>query len=139
MIILDTNVLSAFIAERVDPELKRWLDAQVRQSIWTTAVTVLEIQFGIELLPTGRRRSRLQDEFFRALDNDLEGRILNLDREAAAAAALCIARRRAAGRPIGFRDGEIAGIVASRQARLATRNTRDFDDLGIDLMNPWTD
>ncbi len=137
MIILDTNVLSALTAENPDPEIARWLDLQAPDSVWITAVTVLEVHFGIELLPHGRRRSSLEERCAILIDRVLEGRVLAFDRESAVGAARCAARRRTAGRPMDFRDAEIAGIAASRRATLATRNTRDFHGLGIDLVDPW--
>lgn len=59
MILLDTNVLSEFMRENPEPAVVNWLDEQAPESIWTTAVTVFEICFGLELLPAGRRRMRL--------------------------------------------------------------------------------
>jgi predicted nucleic acid-binding protein len=105
--------------------------------VWTTAITVFEIRFGLELLAPGRRRRQLEAAFMRALEEDFEGRILSFDDEAAAEAARRGAQRRAAGKSVDFRDVEIAGIVAARRATLATRNVRHFRDLGIELVDPW--
>jgi len=114
-----------------------WLDQQPPGSIWTTAVTIFEIRFGIALLPPGRRQRQLADAFEKVLDEDLEGRILPFDNEAAAEAANLAAERHAIGKPLDFRDIEIAGIVSARHATLATRNVRHFKDLGIELVDPW--
>ena len=136
MIVLDTNVLSALM----DPEDSRvvaWLDNQPSESIWTTAVTIFEIRFGLALLASGRRKRQLSDAFGKVLDEDLQGRILPFDHEAAAEAANRAAERRAIGKPLDFRDIEIAGIVSARRATLATRNVRHFMDLGIELVDPW--
>ena len=114
-----------------------WLDQQPPGSIWTTAVTIFEIRFGIALLPPGRRQRQLADAFEKVLDEDLEGRILPFDNEAAAEAANLAAERRAIGKPLDFRDIEIAGIVSARHATLATRSVRHFKDLGIELVDPW--
>jgi predicted nucleic acid-binding protein len=76
VIVLDTNVVSALMRREVDSTAVAWLDRQPPQSIWITAVTVFEIQFGLELLASGRRRRRLEDAFARALDEDFEARIL---------------------------------------------------------------
>ncbi len=137
MIVLDTNVISALMQRDPDPEPISWLDGQPAESVWTTAVTVFEVCFGIEILESGRRRKRLEDAFARALDQDLEGRVLAFDHHAARAAGAIAAERRRAGRPVEIRDLQIAGIVATRQATLATRNTRHFADLGIAIVNPW--
>ena len=136
MIVLDTNVLSGLM-EPDDSRVVAWLDKQPPESIWTTAVTIFEIRFGLALLPSGRRKRQLGDAFEKVLDEDLEGRILPFDHEAAAEAANRAAERRAIGKPLDFRDIEIAGIVASRRATLATRNIRHFRDLRIEFVDPW--
>jgi hypothetical protein len=71
------------------------------------------------------------------LRQDIEGRILPVVEAAAEAAAQFAARRREKGRPVAFRDVEIAGIVVARGATLATRNVRDFEDIELDIVNPW--
>ena len=137
MILLDTNVLSALMRREADPGVVAWLDAQPPESIWTTAVTVFEIRFGLEILADGRRRKALEEAFARALEEDFDGRVLPFDQTAAEAAAIIAARQREAGRPIEIRDVQIAGITAARKATLATRNTRHFEGTGITLIDPW--
>lgn len=138
MIVLDTNVFSVLMRREPDAILTEWMNQQPIGSVWTTSITILEIRFGIDLLPAGRRRVQLEMAFARNLKEDLQERILDFDREAAYKAAALAAQRQLVGKPIEFRDIEIAGIVASRRATLATRNTRHFEDLGIDLIDPWT-
>jgi predicted nucleic acid-binding protein len=137
MIILDTNIVSALMLREPDAVIVSWLDGQEAESIWTTAITVFEIRFGLALLPSGRRRRALEEVFSRAMSEDFDGRVLPFEDEAARRAAELAAHRRLAGRPVDFRDVEIAGIVAAKSAILATRNTRHFEDLGIELLNPW--
>lgn len=60
MILLDTSVLSALMLRAPDPSVVTWLDAQPAESIWTTSITVFEIQTGLELLKAGRRRTHLE-------------------------------------------------------------------------------
>jgi predicted nucleic acid-binding protein len=137
MIILDTEVVSALIGRDDNSIVVGWLDNQPAQSIWTTAVTVFEIQLGLELLAQGRRRRQLEEAFARALDEDFEGRTLPLEHNAARAAALIAVRQRRAGRVAEIRDAQIAGIAAARRATLATRNIRRFANLGLTLVGPW--
>jgi predicted nucleic acid-binding protein len=136
VIVLDTNVLSGLM-EPEDSRVVAWLDEQEPESIWTTAVTIFEIRFGIALLSPERRQRQLGDAFAKVLDEDLQGRILPFDHEAATEAANRAAERRTIGKPLDFRDIEIAGIVSARRATLATRNVRHFQDLGIELIDPW--
>jgi toxin FitB len=137
VILLDTNVLSAVMRDEADPVVVSWLDSQPPQSIWTTAITVFEIRFGLEILGDGRRRRQLEEAFVKALEKDLDGRVLPFDQPAALAAGVIAADQRRQGRPIEIRDVQIAGIAATREAALATRNTRHFEGTGIPLLNPW--
>lgn len=138
MILLDTNVLSALMRHDADPVVIAWLDAQPSESIWTTAITIFEIRFGLEILADGRRKKALESAFIQALDDDFDGRVLPFDRAAAEAAALISARQRKAGRPVEIRDVQIAGITAAHKATLATRNSRHFEGTGIAMIDPWS-
>ncbi len=79
MIILDTNVLSALMREKADTQAIEWLDKQARTSIWTNSVTVLEIRFGLQILPSGKRRSVLMNAFETLLADKIGGRITSFD------------------------------------------------------------
>lgn len=137
MIILDTNVLSALMQAKPDPQVVAWLDAQPGESIWTTVVSVFEIRYGLSAMAKGKKQKALQEAFDQALQQDLDGRVLDFDVPAANEAAAIAARLRAAGRPVEIRDVQIAGIVAARRGTLATRNVRHFESSGVPLLNPW--
>ena len=137
MIILDTNVLSALMQQRPDPAVIAWMDAQAADSVWITTVTVFEARFGLELLPKGKRRQTLVDAFEALVEQDLEGRVLEIDALSSASAATLAAKRRRAGEPVDFRDTLIAGVALARRATIATRNVRDFADLTVPVVNPW--
>ena len=138
MIVLDTNVLSALMRAAPEPVVVSWMDRQPADSIWITSITLFETRLGLALLPEGRRRRALEAVFERLLQEDLENRVLDFDSAAAASAASLAASRHKAGRPTDIRDTQIAGIVLSRNATLATRNTRHFGDLKVPVVNPWT-
>jgi predicted nucleic acid-binding protein len=138
VILLDTNVVSALMRRDHDAAVVAWLDGQPAESIWTTSVTVFEVQMGLELLAAGRRRRQLEQAFATVLREDLEERILPFDRAAASLAGAMAARQRRSGQSVEIRDVQIAGIAAARKAALATRNTRHFEGLGLNLVNPWS-
>jgi predicted nucleic acid-binding protein len=137
MIVLDTNVLSAVMQAQPDEAVISWLDRQPPESVWTTSITVFEIEMGISLLAEGRKRKRLKEAFAQAMREDLEERILAFDETAAIEAAHLASDRHKLGRPVDFRDTQIAGIVIARRAALATRNVRHFEDLAVALVDPW--
>ena len=138
MIVFDTNVISALMQADADPAVSRWLDRQPPESVWTTSITLYEVQAGIERLATGRRKLRLASEFARVLADDIQDRVLSFDATAALEAATLAVRRERRGEPVDFRDTMIAGIVISRRAELATRNVRHFRDLDVPIIDPWS-
>ena len=137
MIILDTNVLSALMTEPADSSVVAWLDRQARISMWTTSITILEIRFGLGTMADGRRRKSRLSAFRRLIDEKLEQRVASFDQNAAEAAAVLMAARKAAGKPGDLRDSMIAGIVLARRAALATRNVKHFADIDVEIINPW--
>lgn len=137
MIILDTNVLSALMRGRPDPTVVDWLDEQPAESVWTTAVTVLEVRMGLELLRASRRRTRLESAFDHLLENDLDGRVLAFDTAAANAAGIALAEAQRKDRSTDIRDAQIGGIALARRAAVATGNTRHFEPLGVTVVDPW--
>ena len=129
MILLDTNVLSAVMQRAPDTTVVAWLDDMPAESVWTTSITVFEIRFGLELLATGRRRRTLEEAFAKALEEELEGRVVPFDLAAAQSAGRIAAKQRRTGRSVEIRDVQIAAIAASRNATLATRNISHFQGI----------
>jgi hypothetical protein len=136
MIILDTNVLSALMRQTPDKNVVVWLDEQPRTSVWTTAVTILEIRFGLQIMPLGKRRSLLIQAFEAVLEK-IGYRVAPFDAAAAQQAGDLMASRQKKGRPGELRDTMIAGIVLAHHATLATRNVTHFEDLSVAVINPW--
>jgi len=138
MIVLDTNVLSALMRHPADQKVIDWLDKQPRTSIWTTAITILEIRFGLQILPIGKRRTTLMQAFERLLEK-IENRVAPFDTVAAQEAGDLMSMHHKERRPGELRDAMIAGIVLASHATLATRNTPHFKDLSVPVINPWED
>lgn len=137
MIILDTNVVSEPLRPSPNPAVVSWLDAQHSNTLYLTALTVAEIRAGIAVLPAGRRRDLLDSGFENTVLPRFHGRVLDFDLAASAEFARLQASARAAGRALSPFDGLIASIARSARFSLATRDTRDFADYGIDLIDPW--
>ncbi len=138
MIVLDTNVLSEVMRPAPAAMVLRWLAAQPASGLFTTTITQAEILYGIELMPRGKRRAALESAVDAMFAEDFADRILPFDSDAARVFPQIAGPRRALGRPIAQWDAQIAAIARSRGAALATRNTEDFEDCGIALLNPWS-
>src|SRR5438309_859059 len=118
MIILDTNVVSELMVTEPAPTVIAWLDRQPWVSLWTTAVTVLEIRSGLAIMSSGRRRTDREAAFARLIENNFEHRVLPFDNAAAEEAASLSAIRHRTGRPGELRDTMIAGIALAHRATL---------------------
>ncbi len=136
MIVLDTDVLSGVIGANKDQKVIAWLDRQDPNDMCTTAITLLEIWQGIEDMPAGKRRNSLEAALGVALSGLLNNRILPFDGASAQKAGRLYVRRRRGGRTVGQADTQIAGIVLSRGATLATHNVRHFADLHVPIVDP---
>ena len=137
MIILDTNIVSALMLAEPTPEVISWMDKVNEELLWMTAISVYEIEFGINLLPEGRKKKLLSQHFDEMLRYDYRNRIIEFDVNAAVAAGEVNAVQKRSGRNCDTRDVQIAGIALARGACLATRNVKDFEFEGLKVVNPF--
>ena len=140
MIILDTNVLSELMTPAPARKVVSWVVKQRSlEAVFISTITVAEILYGVELLPAGKRRDKLESEAQAMFSEDFAGRILSFDQESARAFSRIASRQRQRGTPMADFDAQIAAIAQVHGAALATRNTADFKGCGIRLINPWLD
>lgn len=137
MIVLDTNVVSEFMKQQPNPIVVDWLQSQLSENVFTTAITVFEIQHGLNVLSDGKRKRGLIHQFELAMQHDFAGRILDFDQAAAIVAARISAEYKRQGQGADVRDMQIAGIAVAKGWALATRNTKDFRLSGAKLTDPW--
>ena len=137
MIILDTNVVSEYTRSDYDRRVLRFVSAILLREVWITSITTAELLDGIALMPDGRRRRELSGITARVVEQELGGRVLAFDRLDSVEYASVRALRARAGRPIDVMDAQIAAIARRHRATLVTRNVRDFEGCGIEVVNPW--
>lgn len=138
MIVLDTNVISEIFRPGPEARVVAWLEGLTGEVV-ITAVTLAELLAGLRRLPDGQRRSALVEQVQLALEPYRATRaILPFDAAAAEQYADLLAARERAGRPIHTADAQIAAICRVHGATCATRNVKDFDGTGVDVVDPWT-
>ena len=137
MIVLDTNVVSELMRPVPNPAVLAWVDAQSDRDLWLCSVVVSELLYGLARLPSGARRLQLTQAFEAMLAEDFAGRVLAFDLSAAVVYADLVAAREQLGQPLAMADAQIAATCLAPGARLATRNTRHFEGLGLVWLNPW--
>jgi len=137
VIILDTNIISEFMTAPPANSVLEWLNAQDAVSLYITTISIAEIGFGLYCMPGGKRQRLLRERFEQFVATAFETRILPFDESAARLYGEIKGYRREIGRPLSDFDGQIASIARSRGFAVATRNIKDFEDCGIDLINPF--
>lgn len=137
MILLDTNIISEMMKSTPAPNVMTWIDQQQVIQLYISTVSIAEISYGIQVLPNGKRRILLEDSFNKLLRDAFEHRILSFDESAAHCYGTMMCRRKVIGKPLSIPDGQIAAIARVNSLTVATRNIKDFDDCGLDLINPF--
>ncbi|MEO5959764.1 MAG: PIN domain-containing protein [Opitutaceae bacterium] len=131
--LVDANVLSEATKRVPEAAAIEWLRKHERE-IAVDPIILGEIQFGILLLPKGKRRQRLERWFAEGV-----GRIHCLPWEAATGLrwAKLLAALRAAGNAMPIKDSMIAATALAHGLTVVTRNRRDFAKAGVRMVNPF--
>lgn len=137
--LLDTNVVSEATKERAEPVVSRWLSRIAPDDAFISVVTVAELKAGAELMPMGARRRRFEQWIEREVHIRFQSNIVEVDLGVADAFGVFLAEDRKRGRTMSPLDLLIAATASARTLVVVTRNTRDFEHLDIDLVNPWKD
>ncbi len=137
MILLDTNVVSEPLRLAPDARVVEWIDAQPLETLFLSAITVAELRAGVALLPTGKRRTRLQQSLDKRVLPLFAGRVLPFDLACTQAYAELMTRARSAGLAISTADGYIAATAAANGFTVATRDSGPFKAAGAAVINPW--
>ena len=135
--LLDTNVISEWIKPQPDRNVVSWLAEVDEDRVFISVISFAEVRHGVELLPVGRRRERLAHWLAEELPERFEGRILVVDQHIAETWGVIMAKGHKAGLTPGSMDAFIAATAAAHNLTLATRNVKDFQRLGIPLLDPW--
>lgn len=136
MIVLDTNVISELQGRLYSDRILSWLDGFDAETVFLTTITIGEIRFGLELLADGKLKAALIADL-EAIEREFSGRILGFSNSAAHQYGVISAKRHRIGRRMETQDAMIAAICLSHGATLATRNTKDFEELDLKLVNPF--
>jgi len=138
VIIADTNVVSEFMRDDPDAVVLAWAQTVAPADLGICVVTVEEIERGLGLLPSGRRRQALEARW-RDLVTTFAESVVVYDLPAAKETALIVVAAQAAGRPMALADAQIAGICRAGGHQLATRNIADFSTVSrLAIVNPFT-
>ncbi len=135
--LLDTCVLSEFTRRKPEPKVIHWMESIDEEMLFLSAITIGEIQRGIERLPESARKTELLVWLNNSLIKRFGGRILPLDAQAMLLWGSLTARMEASGQPMSVIDSLIVATALQHNLVIATRNVADYLPCGVQLINPW--
>ena len=136
--LLDTNVISEYTrAQLPDERVRRWIDAQDEGTLHLSVLTFGEIRKGVDLLPQGAKRQRLDEWLSTELTQRFRGRVLPITLEITLTWGMLDARAQTRGRRLAVVDGLLAATAILHDLSVVTRNVKDFGACGVELLNPW--
>lgn len=137
MPIIDTNVFSEYLKDRPNESVIAWMNSIPREEQFTTAVCVAEVRKGLVRMPNGHRRRIMEETANRLFFEVLVGRILPFDFQSAELFGEIFETRRRSGGSYNVEDCMIAAIAKVHGMAVATRNVRDFEGIGVEVIDPW--
>ncbi|MGO7226457.1 type II toxin-antitoxin system VapC family toxin [Rhizobium ruizarguesonis] len=136
-LLLDTNVLSEVIRPRPDAHVLQWLDDLDEDRSFISVVSIAEIRRGVALMESGRKRDALAEWLAQDLPQRFEQRVIPVDQAVAITWGDLMGLAKRSGRGLSSMGGLIAATAIAHDLTLATRNIKDFESLGIELVDPW--
>lgn len=131
--LLDTNVLSELRRKQPNIALVRWWETAPEQALRVSVLTLGEIRYGVERLALRDSVSAaVYERWMEQLVSHFADRLLPVDQAVAQAWG-----RLPTSRPVPVVDSLLAATAMVHGLTLVTRNTRDFADLGVSLLNPF--
>ena len=137
MILLDTNVVSQPLRANGSTKVNDWIRANFDQ-VGIPVLAISELVYGVELIEDWERRVQMTNALA-VMRPRFDDRLVPFDLAAAEAHGWLKARMRRAGTVLPEIDSQIAAMAISRNAKVATRNTKDFERTGVELIDPWID
>jgi predicted nucleic acid-binding protein len=136
--LLDTCVVSELISKSPNVGVTDWLNGQDSDHLFLSVVTIGEIQRGISKLSDTGRSNKLKEWLEDELMLKFDSRILPLDVQVMQGWGILIAGLEKIGLKMPVIDSLIAATAVSLSFTIVTRNVKDFDNSGVQLLNPWT-
>ena len=137
--IVDTNVISEIMKPEPDPAVARWYGDERASVRFLTTTIEAELRFGLAFMPDSKRKAALLAALNAILEIEFANRIFAFERADALHYADIMAVRRKGGRPMAGADAQIAAIARRRGMPVVTRNVSDFEDCGLEIINPWAE
>jgi toxin FitB len=132
--LLDTNVISELVRPKPTKAVLAWFENIPSEALNISVLTWGEIRKGVEHMPDGARREKLRLWLEHDLAEWFGSRVLPVDIPVADRWGRLLAQM---GRPVPSIDSLLAATALHHELRLVTRNQKDFNYPGLEVINPW--
>jgi toxin FitB len=134
--LLDTNVVSEARRPQCNPSVRARLAAAANDDLYISVISIGKIAYGVSRLVPGKRRREIE-EWLAQTEHYFTDRLLTVDRDIARLWGEITAKSAELGHTLHAADGLIAATALRHGLSVMTRNTKDFDTVGVKLVNPW--
>ena len=132
--LIETNCLSELRRRTPNPNVAQWFSKRPSRATYLSVLSVGEFRKGAESAKDASLRASLLDWLELELPAFYRNRLLAIDQAVADQWGLLCA---AAGRPLPVIDGLLAATALVHRLTIVTRNVKDFEGLGVQVLNPW--
>jgi predicted nucleic acid-binding protein len=136
--LLDTCAISEFVKPKMNLGLRDFIAAIPNKNLFISAMTMAELHRGMQRLADSKRKNELM-LWLDTLEVAFENKILPFDLNCAIHWAKINATAESKGFKLASLDSIIAAIASSNNLTLITRNTKDFAQTNVEIVNPWSD
>ncbi|MCC5906840.1 MAG: type II toxin-antitoxin system VapC family toxin [Balneolaceae bacterium] len=135
--LIDTCCISELVKKKPNPNVVKWFADQDELSMFLSVITFGELRKGIEKLPDSKKKKELNRWVKEDLKHRFKNRILNINLEDANKWGEILAAAEKNGSPLPAIDSFIAATALVNDFSVVTRNTKDMEGSGVEVINPW--
>jgi toxin FitB len=135
--LLDTNCISELVRPKPEPRVLEWMEAADETMLYLSVLTMGEIRKGLAGLAQGKRRTLLETWLEVELQARFSGRIVPIDAAIANRWGQLAADAKRVGKPLSIIDGLLAATALHHNLTVVSRNTGDFANTHVQVLNPW--
>jgi hypothetical protein len=132
--LLDTNVISQLAKDRPHEKVRQWMEDQDEEDLFLSVATLLELRTGVELSAVGKKREELEHWLVHVLTSRFNDRLIPIEKHTADLTGRIIARSQKEGWKMESMDALIGATTMVHDMGLATLNRRNFERLGVALV-----
>jgi predicted nucleic acid-binding protein len=135
--LIDTNCISELVKPKPNKNVLKWFDDQNELDLYLSVITFGELREGVEKLPDSKRKRKLNHWINEDLLHRFKNRTLDITLLEVNKWGEVLAKAEKGGKALPAVDALIASTALAHNLAVITRNTKDMEASGVELINPW--